>query len=149
MEETAKDYELLCILSPKFEGEDLDKAKNNISEIVGKLEGIISFKESSKKPLAYPINKEKQGVFLISQVSIIPEKLIELSKELKNDKQILRHLISQLDIRKERAERAAAARKPAKPKKTIIKKEQPEAEKPSGETLEEIDKKLDEIIGEI
>jgi small subunit ribosomal protein S6 len=148
MEETAKDYELLCILSPKLEGEDLDKAKNNISEIVGKLAGTINFKESSKKPLAYPINKEKQGVYLISQISILPEKLIELSKELRADKQILRHLISQSEIR-EGAERPRIIRKPLKPRKIITKKEQIEAEKPSGETLEEIDKKLDEIIGEI
>lgn len=148
MEETAKDYELLCILSPKLEGEDLDKAKNDISEIIGKLAGIINFKESSKKPLAYPINKEKQGIYLISQVSIFPEKLIELSKELKADKQILRHLISQSEIQEE-SERPRTIRKPIKPRKLITKKEQPETEKQSGEILEEIDKKLDEIIGEI
>ena len=148
MEETAKDYELLCILSPKLEGEDLDKAKNDISGIIGKLAGTINFKESSKKPLAYPINKEKQGIYLISQVPIFPEKLIELSKELKADKQILRHLISQWEIREE-SERPRTIRKPIKPRKLITKKEQTETEKPSGETLEEIDKKLDEIIGEI
>jgi small subunit ribosomal protein S6 len=148
MEETTKDYELLCILSPKLEGEDLNKAKNDISETIGKLAGTINFKESSKKSLAYPINKEKQGIYLISQISIFPEKIIELSKELKTNKQILRHLISQ-SIVQEETERPRAIRKPLKPKIPITKKEQTETEKPSGETLEEIDKKLDEIIGEI
>jgi small subunit ribosomal protein S6 len=148
MEETTKDYELLCILSPKLEGEDLNKAKNDISETIGKLAGTINFKESSKKSLAYPINKEKQGIYLISQISIFPEKIIELSKELKTNKQILRHLISQ-SIVQEETERPRAIRKPLKPKMPITKKEQTETEKPSGETLEEIDKKLDEIIGEI
>jgi ribosomal protein S6 len=149
MEEAVKDYELLCILSPKAEGEDLDKAKNSISETINRLEGTINFKESSKKPLAYPINKEKQGIFLISQISIIPEKLIELSKELKANKQILRHLINQLIVQTEQ-QRTITSKKPAiRPRKTVIKKEQPETEKPSGETLEEIDKKLDQIIGDI
>jgi small subunit ribosomal protein S6 len=149
MEETAKDYELLCILSPKLEGGDLDKAKNDISEIIGKLTGTINFKESSKKPLAYPINKEKQGIYLISQISIFPEKLIELFKELKANKQILRHLVSQLESSKEEPGKPRIIKKLPRPKRTIVKKEQPEMEKPSGETLEEIDKKLDEIIGEI
>jgi ribosomal protein S6 len=148
MEETTKDYELMCILSPKLEGDDLEKTKNHISETIGRLTGTINFKESSKKPLAYPINKEKQGLFLISEISILPEKLIELSKELRANKQIMRHLINQLGIQRE-PEKPRLMKKPAKPKKPIIKKEQPEEEKPSEETLQEIDKKLDEIIGEI
>ena len=152
MEEAIKDYELLCILSPKLEGEDLDKAKNSISDIINKLEGTINFKESSKKPLAYPINKEKQGIFLISQVSVAPEKLIDLSKELKTNKTILRHLINQLDIQKEEEEKIRMSKRATRTKKAVptIKKEQSEpAEKPSGETLAEIDKKLDQIIGDI
>lgn len=148
MEETVKDYELLCILSPKIEGEDLDRTKNDISETVNKLTGTINFKESSKKPLAYPINKEKQGIFLISQISIVPEKLIDLSKELKANNQILRHLINQLSAQGE-PERIKTAKRPTRPQRMVTKKEQTEKEKPSGETLEEIDKKLDEIIGEI
>ena len=148
MEETVKDYELLCILPPGAEGEDLDRTKNDISKVIDKLAGTINFKESSKKPLAYPINKEKQGVFLISQVSIMPEKLIDLSKELKANKQILRHLVNQLTIREE-TERTRTTKRSVRPQKTIVKKEEPEKEKPSGETLEEIDKKLDQIIGDI
>jgi len=149
MEETVKEYELLCILSPKLEGADLDKTKNEISEATTKLEGTISFKESSKKFLAYPINKERQGIFLISQISIFPEKLIELSKELKTNKQILRHLVSKMESFEEELGKPKTINKPLKPKRVITKKEQPEPEKVSGETLEEIDKKLDEIIGEI
>lgn len=148
MEETSKDYELLCILSPKLEGEDLDKAKNEIAEAVKKVEGTISFKESNKKPLAYPINKEGQGIFLVSQISIPPNKVVELLKELKTNKQILRYLINQSETQQEEIEKARIAKKPAKAKKPII-KEKPAEVKPSEETLKEIDKKLDEIIGEI
>jgi small subunit ribosomal protein S6 len=148
MEETMKDYELMCILSPSLKEDDLEKTKNDISEILGKLTGTISFKESSKKPLAYPINKEKQGIFLISEISVLPEKLIELSKELKASKQILRHIINQLEAQEE-PERMRTVKKPIKPRKIIIKKEQLEEVKPSEEKLQEIDKKLDEIIGEI
>ena len=149
MEDMPKEYELLCILSPRLEGENLDKTKNEISELVQKAGGVINFKESSKKPLAYPINKEGQGIFLISQVSILPEKVVELLKELKTNKQILRFLINQLEQTKEEAETPKAMKKiQARPKKAQP-EPKPSEPKPSEETLKEIDKKLDEIIGDI
>jgi len=148
MEETTKDYELLCILSPELEGGDLDKVKDEIAETIKKAQGTISFKESSKKPLAYPINKKGQGIFLISQISIPPDKIVEFLKELKTNKQILRFLLNQLEAHVEESEKLRMVRKPIKAKKPIT-REKPIEPKPSEGTLEEIDKKLDEIIGEI
>jgi len=148
MEETTKNYELLCILSPELEGEDLDKLKNNLSEEIKSVEGTISFKESSKKPLAYPINKKGQGIFLVSQISISPDKTVEFLKELKTNKQILRFLINQLDATSEETEIPKIVKRTIKPQKAIT-REKPLEPKPSEGTLEEIDKKLDEIIGEI
>lgn len=149
MEETAKEYELMCILSPRLEEGDLNEVKNEISTAITRLEGTINFKESSKKPLAYPVNKEKQGIYLISQLFVFPEKLIEFSKNLKMNKRILRHLISRMEIQRE-SEKPRIIKKTIKPRKTIIaKKDQSMPEKSPSKTLEEIDKKLDQIIGEI
>jgi small subunit ribosomal protein S6 len=148
MEEAMKDYELLCILPPELEGGDLDKIKDEIAQTIKRNQGTISFKESSKKPLAYPINKKGQGIFLVSQISIPPDKIVEFLKELKTNKQILRFLLNQLEANKEEDEKLRIVRKPIKVKKPITKEKLIEP-KPSEETLEEIDKKLDEIIGEI
>jgi len=149
MEETTKNYELLCILSPVLEGDDLEQMKNQISEMIQGLEGTIEFKEINKRVLAYPINKQKQGLYLLSEITLKPEKLIEFSKELKTKKQILRHLITQLETFKSPEE--PKMRRAIKPTKKITEaKETPEPQKPKPEkTLEEIDKKLDEIIGDI
>lgn len=151
MDEAVKEYELLCILSPKLEGIDLDKIKDEITEAINRLEGTISFKELNKKPLAYPINKERQGIYLISHISINPEKIVGLSKELKLKKQILRHLISNLEIPKvaEENEKLRKTKRTISPKRPAIKKEEETTSRPKEETLKEIDKKLDELIGEI
>ena len=149
MEEATKDYELLCILSPGLEGVDLDRVKNEIADAINKLEGTINFKESSKKSLAYPINKEGQGIYLISQISITPDKLINFSKELKLNKQVLRHLMSSLENIKAETEKPRTFKKPAAPKKTASKKEVSQTVKSTESSLQEIDKKLDELIGEI
>lgn len=157
-EEIQKKYELVCILLPQLEGVDLENVKKEIEQIITKLEGTINFKETKKHDLAYPINKQGQGIYLISQISIPSSKVASLSNELKLNKQVLRHLISQIAVVKPTA-------KKEKRKKPVESAERIQAGPPAstqrgkpktksfGEKdkiqLEEIDKKLDEIIEEI
>ncbi len=145
-ENDQKKYELVFILPSQLEGGDLENVKNEIKEIVNKFEGSIEFKEERRHELAYPVNKQGQGIYLISQVSIAPENVANFSKELKLNKQILRHLIAQMPVIRPEVE------KPRKPKPAAVSHEPPKKkvkEKPSKEELKEIDKKLDEIIEEI
>lgn len=150
MDETQKQYEMIFILSPQLEGAGLDKTKKEIGDIITKFKGTINFKESEKKNLAYPINKQGQGIFLVTQVSISPENIANLSKELKLNKQILRHLINQLEIPKPETAKPKPIKKPIVMKKKLVtEKEKPSSAKTPEGTLEEIDKKLDEIIDKI
>lgn len=137
MEENQKQYELVLILSPQTEGEDLDNAKKEIEEIVKKFEGTIEFKQIEKKDLAYPINKQGQGIYIISLLTIIPDNVNNLSKELKINKKVLRHLISSMPIIKK------TKKKPASKKALKRKMEMKPKEKTD---LKEIDQKLDDII---
>lgn len=138
-EQPQKEYELICIFSPQSEGTDLENTKKEIEEIINKFEGKISFKEEKKHNLAYPINKQDQGIYLISQISISPEKITDFSKELKLNKQVLRYLLSRITVPKPKIRKE-------RPKKIIKKPESKVEEKTS---LNEIDKKLEEIIKEI
>lgn len=151
MDENSKQYELTCILSPHLEGAGLENAKNEIEKSVKQLNGEIVFKEIEKRSLAYPINKEGQGIFLNGEITMSPENITALPKELKLNKSILRHLINHLYISKEKDRRPD--RRPMKQKNEIIKeKKKIIKEKKTVEdkkTLEEIDKKIEEIIGEI
>lgn len=157
-EENQKNYELILIFPPQLEGNDLENIKKEIETTIKQFEGKITFKKQNIQTLAYPINKQRQGVFIISQISISPEKISALSKELKVNNQVLRHLITHIPI-------SANVKKPIKKpfiyeKQTMepipIKEEkkigpEPKEKKPEEEKirLEEIDKKLDEIIEEI
>jgi len=132
-----KQYELVLILSPQTEGEDLDNAKKEIEEIVKKFEGTIEFKQTEKKDLAYPINKQGQGVYIISILNIVPDSVNNLSKELKINKKVLRHLISLMPITKK------TKKKPVSKKALKRKLEMKPKEKTD---LKEIDQKLDDII---
>lgn len=152
-EENQKKYELVSILSSQLEGMDLEKAKKEIDEIVSRTGGSIDFREEKKHNLAYPINKQGQGIYLVSQVSIPPENVANLSKELKLNKQVLRHLITQLPITKPekvKHKKPATAKPPASTQRGGQKEQKRKEEKKEKKVkLEEIDKKLDELIEEI
>jgi len=149
-EEIQKEYELVCILLPQLEGVDLENVKKEIEQIITRFGGTINFKETKKHDLAYPINKQGQGIYLISQMSIPSSKVANLSNELKLNKQVLRHLISQIAIVKPAIKRERR-KKPVESTERI--QAGPPKSKGFGEKdkiqLEEIDKKLDEIIEEI
>jgi ribosomal protein S6 len=151
MDESSRQYELTCILSPHLEGAELENAKNEIEKSVKQLNGAIVFKETGKRPLAYPINKEGQGIFLNGEMTMSPENMAALLKELKLNKLILRHLINHLYVPREADKKPA--RRPMKPKTEIIKEKKKAIEErktaEDKKTLEEIDKKIEEIIGEI
>ncbi|MFH1308755.1 MAG: 30S ribosomal protein S6 [Patescibacteria group bacterium] len=150
MSEQTNNYELTFILSPQIQGDDLNNTKNEIQDLIKKANGIIEFKREEKKELAYPINKQGQGIYLTTNLIISPEKINDISKELKINKKILRHLIRQLSIPK--PEKPKKEKKPEEIKREIIeKKEKIEKRKIESDKtkLEEIDKKLDEIIEEI
>jgi len=168
MDEVQRKYELTCILSPLLEGADLENTKKKIKETINQLDGTLNPKEEKKQNLAYPINKQGQGIFITSQISILPKNIASLSKELKLNKEILRHLITQIT---EVTKAKKPKKKPTLIKKTFINEKQIESiekndvkpeEKPKSkseakkeekmslkDSLKDIDKKLDEIIEEI
>ena len=100
MEQVQKQYEVTFILSPQLDEAGLESAKKEVEQIIAKFNGKIDFKQSEKKDLAYPINKQGQGMFVVSELSIDPDKVNNLSKELKLNKTVLRHLINSLHIAK-------------------------------------------------
>lgn len=146
METTQKQYELTLILPPQLEGMDLENVKKEIEDTIAKFHGKIEFKELNKRDLAYPINKQGQGIYLISHLSIAPDNVNNLSKELKLNKKILRHLISHLLPAKPEIKKPKPSLEKIKKVKQKIKEKKVEESKVK---LEEIDKKLDQIIEEI
>lgn len=107
--------------------------------------------EPEKKELAYPINKQGQAIYIISHLVFESNKVNEFLKELKTNKFVLRHLIT---VQEEKTsisntEKPKITRKPA----ASVKRMQTNPSKSEGSdendklNLEEIDKKLDELVG--
>ncbi len=92
-------YELLYIVNPNLEDE---KVKNIIDEISGEFNKykalIINHNLWGKKRLAYPINKNKYGIYLLLQFSA--EKfdfLKDFERFLILNKSVIRHQLVRLE----------------------------------------------------
>ncbi len=157
-----KTYELTYIISSELTTEESKTVSEEINSFIQKEEGVIIRSENPvAKTLSYPIKKQGSGFFVVLEFQIAPEKLIELKEKIEKDNRILRNFIVIKKPIKIQKERRVKKRVLAEPEKTgIFSLEQNSAqEKPArnashsdagGEKieLEDIEKKLEEILGE-
>ena len=132
----AKHYELTYLISPDLNDEELKSLREKINSFVAEATGI-SIKESAflKKELAFPIKKINRAYLNILDFQLNPEKLESFEKNLKTLSQILRYLI--LIKRKPETREFFGKRQ-----RSVRRIEPPKVE------MEEIEKKLEEILGQ-
>ncbi len=145
-----KNYELTYNIDGLLEESEAKNLKEKISSFILESEGMI-IKDLSvfkRVKLGYPIKKSSQAFFFALEFQLAPEKIIEVDKKLKAEKDILRYA---LFIKKPYKEGKLPRRRPAKTitsksisSKTTLgaKTSEPKVE------LKEIDKKLEEILNE-
>ncbi|KKQ20483.1 MAG: 30S ribosomal protein S6 [Candidatus Staskawiczbacteria bacterium RIFCSPLOWO2_12_FULL_37_15] len=151
-----KTYELTYIISSEITSEEAGAMAKEVNSFIESKEGTILRSENPvAKTLSYPIKKFGSGYFVVLEFSAEPEKIKELGEKLKNDKKILRHLVIIKRPARTRKERKSVRKlifsNEAETKNgTADKNLRAEAAEEKGKKieLEEIEKKLDEILGE-
>ncbi|HEX2303904.1 MAG TPA: 30S ribosomal protein S6 [Gaiella sp.] len=87
------EYEILLLLDPEL-------AEEKQAEVVGRLRTLVekgggTFERHDawgRRKLAYPIDKKEEGVYHLLSFTASPETLDELSRVLKIDDDVLRHM---------------------------------------------------------
>lgn len=183
-----KNYELLYIISPNITPQEVKEVFGEVNKIISDLKGEVletpknhPFLRTNaqdqneeeqqslagllvvKKRLAYPVEKNKNGYYALSNLSLEADKLVEFDKKIKLVKNVLRHLIIHADpmspeqikhierlTAKKKAEKGGARKEPVKNKikyaersekpavaPAVAKKEPEEVEKVKPEKVEE------------
>lgn len=134
-----QNYELSYLISPRLSDQQAAEVQRLINNALQEKEGVVFDSQFPRKfRLSYSIQKENEAWLQITYFSLEPGQLAGFEKKLKESKEILRFLI--LKRKPIRASRPTAA---VREKSSLA--ETPEAS-PKVE-LEEIEKKLDEILG--
>jgi len=159
-----KQYTLHFILGSSVNQDGADLARGKINQKIeaqgGKIDASIC-QEASRR-FAYPINKQNGGYFCESVFSASPESVKALSDDLKNEPQVIRYMVEfkkPIKFRAKRSRLRGASTKTILNKSAVmtdnkIRKESEVSgalgtDKREKISMEEIDKKLDEIIKNI
>jgi ribosomal protein S6 len=122
-------YQLAYLLSPELKKEEIESIQNDLTSFLEK-EGVLDKVETPlKRTLFYPIKKKTEAFLGAIYFYLESEKIKDLEKKLKGEEKILRYLIV--------TEKA--------PKKIKIEKK---VKKPEKVELEEIEKKIEELLKE-
>lgn len=150
-------YELFYLVSGSIPENELEAIQKEIAEWISGLGGSVKKQEAwGRKKLAYPIQKERNGFYFLHEFELEPALLNDFNKKLKLHSKVLRALITvkvplsekalkmQEHAQKRAHVRAAQShvqeREGKEPTKAAIQEETSKIK------LDELDKKLDELL---
>ena len=88
-----KNYELLLILKPSLDSEELDKVVDKIAEDVKSSSGSISSMDKmGRKKLAYDVQGFRDGYFTNAVLSLPAETIVDFKRSLKLNDNVLRFM---------------------------------------------------------
>lgn len=108
---SARQYELLYIVSPDATDQQVTELHDEVQAIVSRMDGRIDKTDNwGRRKLAYEIKRHKDGIYVLETVTGSGELMKELDRRLKVTDLIVRHLVVRIDERQKIAERQAAER---------------------------------------
>lgn len=114
---SARQYELMYIVSPELGDQELADLHGQIEGIVSRFDGRIDKTEPwGRRRLAYPIRRQREGTYVLEFITGPSDMVKELDRRLKVIDPVIRHLIVRVDedvrvAEHRRAEREADAAK--------------------------------------
>ncbi|MEW5919516.1 MAG: 30S ribosomal protein S6 [Bacillota bacterium] len=96
-------YEVMYIIKPDIEGEELEEAITRVSEVMEKEGGKIGLlKKTGKRKLAYEIDDYKEGYYVLLNVQAEPVIVPALEHFFKVTEGYLRYIVIRLDADKKK-----------------------------------------------
>lgn len=144
-----KYYELNYLISPNLSQEELKTFQEKIEKSIQEEGGILAEIKNPTKRNFFPSVKTKfqrtteTAYFITLKFNLVPEKLKNIEKKLKSESQVLRYLILNKKIGKEAPPALKTFSKMPDVHKPKFEKTKKEKAK-----LEEIEEKLEEILGD-
>jgi small subunit ribosomal protein S6 len=135
-----RDYELGFILNPEVNEEQTGALLQRIEQIATNHDGqVVQVNQWGRRRLAYPIEHNRDGLYVFVDMILTPESIAELDRSLKVTEEVLRHIIVKRDpkaVEREREARAARAQAQTQTQ-TVAQESTPAVEEAVPETGEE------------
>ncbi len=104
-----RDYELMLVLDPNLDDEAIEAQKGRVSTAVTQRGGVVAHVDPwGRRRLAYPINRNKDGFYVLFRLQLKPESTSEIERSLKLTESVIRHLLVRLETTQPAAPAAVA-----------------------------------------
>jgi small subunit ribosomal protein S6 len=108
---TARQYELVYIVTPEASEQEVTDLHTQIEQIVTRYNGTFDKTENwGRKKLAYEIGHHREGTYVVETITGSGELMKEIDRRLKVIDQVIRHLVVRVDEELRVAERTREAR---------------------------------------
>ena len=93
-----RSYEMVLIVHPEVDGDDLDSVISNVEELIKRNDGKVTKVDPWGLPkLAYPIKKQQEGRYFLIEFDLVPQGVREVERVLKLTEPVIRHMIVRLE----------------------------------------------------
>ena len=89
-----RDYEMVYILMPELEDEQLSGAIENVSASVQNVKGeVAEVKPWGRRRLAYPIKAKREGNYVEMHFKMDPAATTELERSMRLNESVVRYMV--------------------------------------------------------
>ena len=93
-----RSYELVFIVNPELDEDDLTAVRERVEGLIERSSGKVTKVEPwGLRRLAYPVQKQGEGQYVLMQLDIEAQGVAELERDLGLVEPILRHLIVRVE----------------------------------------------------
>jgi len=148
-------YEIIYIIPSKYTDAEMEGVVAQVNSILKESGAEVSETyQLGKRRLAYPISNQRNGSYVLTHFEAEPKSLLKMEQTLRLTDEVLRHMIvernpllTQIPKFTEADERRGEESRPYE-RRTAPVAAKPVPVKPKEVNIEELDKKLDEILTE-
>lgn len=127
-------YEIMYIIVPDLESEELDKAIDRVKGAIEKTGGQVEYeKKMGKQKLAYEIQDYKEGYYVLMHVQGGEEMISELDHVFKMNEEYMRNIVIGLDEEKMKEQEKEETEQARDPEEEKEEKEEGEGESAEAE----------------
>jgi small subunit ribosomal protein S6 len=109
--ETQRQYEVVFIVDPTAEDEEVTRLTDNLKQIATDKGGVVTKAESmGRRQLAYEIMHKTEGNFVLLEIEGSGREIAELERRMRVNDRIIRYLTVRVDEDRRRAEKFKSKR---------------------------------------
>ncbi len=93
-----RNYEFTFIIHSDVEDEGITGITEKVSQFITEGGGQVTNADHwGRRRLAYPIQKQNEGYYVLTQVQLDPESIVELERKLNLTEEVIRYLLVRVE----------------------------------------------------